>query len=74
MTVFWNIASCGLIAVVRRFGSACCPHHQGDRCDYGDSAQLGNVGQLLRDYTVMIAVYGAPWGWYPPRRPVHQTL
>jgi hypothetical protein len=30
MTVFWDIALCSLVGVYRRFGRACCFHHQGD--------------------------------------------
>jgi hypothetical protein len=29
-TAFWDIAPCSLAEVYRRFGGACCLHHQGD--------------------------------------------
>jgi hypothetical protein len=30
MAVFWDGALCGLVEVYRRFGCACCFHHQGN--------------------------------------------
>jgi hypothetical protein len=32
MAVFWVLAPCSLAQVYRRFGDACCQHHQGDEC------------------------------------------
>jgi hypothetical protein len=29
MTVFWNVARCGLVEIDCRFRGACCLHHQG---------------------------------------------
>jgi hypothetical protein len=33
MTAFWDIAPCSLVEVDRRFRSAYCLHHQGERPD-----------------------------------------
>jgi hypothetical protein len=30
MAVFWDVKSCSLVEVYRRFTGACCLHHQGD--------------------------------------------
>jgi hypothetical protein len=30
MTVMWDVAPCSLVEVYRRFGGACCRHHQSD--------------------------------------------
>jgi hypothetical protein len=30
MTVFWDVASCNLVEVYRRFRASCCLHHQSD--------------------------------------------
>jgi hypothetical protein len=30
MRVFWDTLPRSLVEVYRRFGGACCPHHQGD--------------------------------------------
>jgi hypothetical protein len=30
MAIFWAVAPCSLVEVFRRFGGACCFHHQGD--------------------------------------------
>jgi glycogen synthase len=30
MDVFWDVASCSLVEVYRRFRSTCCLHHQGE--------------------------------------------
>jgi hypothetical protein len=30
MAAFWNVASCVLVDIHRRFGGAYCLHHQGD--------------------------------------------
>jgi hypothetical protein len=30
MTIFWDIASCILVEIDRRFGDAYCLHHHGD--------------------------------------------
>jgi hypothetical protein len=37
MTVFWDIASCGVIEVDRRFRGVYCLHHQGYSDDGGIS-------------------------------------
>jgi hypothetical protein len=41
MAVFWVVTPCSLVEVYRRFGGACCLHHQGGR------------GKLLPDYTAL---------------------
>jgi hypothetical protein len=30
MAVFWFVAPCSLVEVYRRFGGACCFHHEDD--------------------------------------------
>jgi hypothetical protein len=34
MTVFWDVATCSLVEIDRRFGRAYYLHYQGDRCAY----------------------------------------
>jgi hypothetical protein len=40
MKSYWDIASCSLIKVVRRFRGAYCLHHENDHTDDGGSKHL----------------------------------
>jgi hypothetical protein len=46
MTAFWDTVPCSLIWVERRFGSAYCLHHQGNRPDDGNAEQRGRVVKM----------------------------
>jgi hypothetical protein len=52
MSVFWDVAPCGLVVFYRSFGGACYLHHQGDDHNPDDrgSKHLGNVGKFLWRY------------------------
>jgi hypothetical protein len=51
MTVFWDVVSCSLVEVDRRFRNVYCLHYQCDHLHDGGSKYCVNVGKLLRDYT-----------------------
>jgi hypothetical protein len=39
MTVFWDVASCSLVEVYRRFRGTCCLQHQGDQKNFYQTAR-----------------------------------
>jgi hypothetical protein len=53
MTVFWDLAPCSLVEDYRRFRSACCFHHQGDRPD-GATSQKTVILMLFISSSPMI--------------------
>jgi hypothetical protein len=44
VTTFWDVMTCRLVEIDRRFRGAYCLHH---RPDDGSSNHLSNVGQLV---------------------------
>jgi hypothetical protein len=48
-TVFWDVASCGLVEVYRRVRGACCFQHQGDQVGF----------EVLTAVSTKMAVFGA---------------
>jgi hypothetical protein len=48
MIVFWDVASCSLVEIDRRFRGAYCLHHQDDYDDDGGSRYLWNVSISTR--------------------------